>query len=443
MKGLMSISELKFLINDILYDSGLIDAELYVKCGKAHISSLPGDLRTNDKEKLLQRKDEIIRRWNDLNGLMEKKYPEIFWEISMDDESYNPDEGMYLFNGEKLIEYYDSINDVHEVINGNVRENYLNKIEDIDSSIKEIDKQQKDLNKELKDLQSKSENESRNFNKLQKEFLDADDAYESLLKSPELLKDRKDDVNRVKELWDNIQGFRRYYDSYEMAAMEDGVDIDIPLSQSDYGAIHRIESRVNENIKFLDDLFKNDIMVSDSGKDLLRSISDDIQKYSNYMIEPWNYDIDEISYLRSEAKHDVPSLLRGLRETPEKLVNLESKKNDARERLNKSQSTILGFEESISEIKDSKRELRKIKKGLKERKSDLKNNTPTKSDVKKNNDINDVRKLAKEFNKDLKKVHDYQKELMKVNINLGYDAYDSIEFLNGLPMNKEGLYDVL
>lgn len=427
-----SVSELKFLLNDILYDNGLISGELYVKCGKQHISSLPHDLRTNDESKLLQRKYEIINRWKDLGENINDKYPPEFFDISIDGD-YDYDEGRYTINADKVVEYYDSINETNEVVVSNNREQYLNRITDIDGEIKDIDKRQNELNNELKELQSESDKESRNFNKLQKEFLDADDEYESLLKSPELLDGRKQDIDKVNKLWDSIQRFTNYYDTYEMSASEEGIDMDMPLSSRDYDRMGVIESRINNNMKLLNDFYKNGIMPTDKEKEILRDISRDINEYSSYMIEPYNFDIDEIAYLRREAEHDVPDLLSGLSKTPEKLSGLKNKRDSARNNLNNSQSSILKLESDIKDINDTKKRLRRNKKELKERKSNLKDNTPKKSDVKKYSNIEDIRKLAKEFRSDIKKIQDYQIELRKVNNSLGFDDVEN-EF-DGLPNN--------
>lgn len=82
---LLSSNEINRIISDSLYYKGLIDYDLYVKCGKKeHISSLPYDLRSNDKEKLDERRKEIEKRisieesnineWrNEINDLKERK----------------------------------------------------------------------------------------------------------------------------------------------------------------------------------------------------------------------------------------------------------------------------------------------------------------------------------------------------------------------------------
>lgn len=56
---------IKILIADKLYDEDLIDDEVYEKCSKPHISSLPGDLRSNDKNKLNQRKNSAKKKLED------------------------------------------------------------------------------------------------------------------------------------------------------------------------------------------------------------------------------------------------------------------------------------------------------------------------------------------------------------------------------------------
>lgn len=42
--NLLTENEIKEIINESLYNNGLINEEIYLKCGKPHISSLPYDL---------------------------------------------------------------------------------------------------------------------------------------------------------------------------------------------------------------------------------------------------------------------------------------------------------------------------------------------------------------------------------------------------------------
>lgn len=61
---------IKILIADKLYNNGLIDEEMYGKCSKPHISSLPGDLRSTDLDKLNSRVDAInenLKKYKDNN----------------------------------------------------------------------------------------------------------------------------------------------------------------------------------------------------------------------------------------------------------------------------------------------------------------------------------------------------------------------------------------
>ena len=60
----MTLNEdnLKTLIANVLYDNEIIDTELYEKCSKQHITTLPYDLRTNDLVKLKERETEIKNR---------------------------------------------------------------------------------------------------------------------------------------------------------------------------------------------------------------------------------------------------------------------------------------------------------------------------------------------------------------------------------------------
>ena len=60
----MTLNEdnLKTLIANALYDNEIINTELYEKCSKQHITTLPYDLRTNDLVKLKERETEIKNR---------------------------------------------------------------------------------------------------------------------------------------------------------------------------------------------------------------------------------------------------------------------------------------------------------------------------------------------------------------------------------------------
>lgn len=58
--NLITTEDILQAINTVLYNHDLIDKEFYLKCGKPkYITSLPGDLRTNDPELLSQRLDAI------------------------------------------------------------------------------------------------------------------------------------------------------------------------------------------------------------------------------------------------------------------------------------------------------------------------------------------------------------------------------------------------
>ena len=57
--------EIKRLINEVLFKRGLINKDIYEKCGKPHITSLPHDLRTNDVDKLNQRLQSIYSKYSD------------------------------------------------------------------------------------------------------------------------------------------------------------------------------------------------------------------------------------------------------------------------------------------------------------------------------------------------------------------------------------------
>ena len=55
-----------------LLQKGVINEEIYIKCSKPHISSLPYNLRTNDMEKLTERKEEIEKRIGEVTEAIEK-----------------------------------------------------------------------------------------------------------------------------------------------------------------------------------------------------------------------------------------------------------------------------------------------------------------------------------------------------------------------------------
>ena len=55
-----------------LLQKGVINEEIYIKCSKPHISSLPYNLRTNDTEKLTERKEEIEKRIGEVTEAIEK-----------------------------------------------------------------------------------------------------------------------------------------------------------------------------------------------------------------------------------------------------------------------------------------------------------------------------------------------------------------------------------
>lgn len=66
------------IIIDSLYEEGLVDEELYLKCGKPkHIQALPGDLRTHDIKKLQKRKKQIIREMNKGSKRIANKWHQI------------------------------------------------------------------------------------------------------------------------------------------------------------------------------------------------------------------------------------------------------------------------------------------------------------------------------------------------------------------------------
>ena len=58
----------KEIILNSLYEKGLIDEEIYLKCQPKHIQSLPGNLKTSSVEELEHRLDVIDERITDMNG---------------------------------------------------------------------------------------------------------------------------------------------------------------------------------------------------------------------------------------------------------------------------------------------------------------------------------------------------------------------------------------
>ena len=87
-RSILSNEDIKYIILQSLYESELISDEVYEKC-KPHIQSLPYDNRTNDENKLKERKDEIDSRISKLNDDLDKLNKDTEDEINkLGDESY-------------------------------------------------------------------------------------------------------------------------------------------------------------------------------------------------------------------------------------------------------------------------------------------------------------------------------------------------------------------
>ena len=79
-------NEIKQDIAEALYDKGIIDGDLFEKCGKPkYIQSLPGDLRTSNIEVLENRLDEIDRRMK----MSERKREELLRDIEYSKRDLN------------------------------------------------------------------------------------------------------------------------------------------------------------------------------------------------------------------------------------------------------------------------------------------------------------------------------------------------------------------
>ena len=59
---MLTKEEIKQIINNKLYEKGIINDEIYEKCSKPHITSLPYDNRTNDPTKLQKKIKKIFNR---------------------------------------------------------------------------------------------------------------------------------------------------------------------------------------------------------------------------------------------------------------------------------------------------------------------------------------------------------------------------------------------
>ena len=93
-------TDMQIDIAKALLRAELINTDIYEKCSKPHITELPHDLRTNDKEKLQERETEINNRISENIGRIDDFY-EVLFEVEDDIEFFenreqelkkNPDE---------------------------------------------------------------------------------------------------------------------------------------------------------------------------------------------------------------------------------------------------------------------------------------------------------------------------------------------------------------
>ena len=97
--------EYKQLILDVLYETELIDEEIYKKCSKPHIQDLPYDNRTNDTNKLEIRKTTIQDKIKETeNSIKEniKTYKDTYKEnnkiINSLSKKYDPEQNSKLYD---------------------------------------------------------------------------------------------------------------------------------------------------------------------------------------------------------------------------------------------------------------------------------------------------------------------------------------------------------
>ena len=203
MSNLLNQDDIKNLIADSLYDKDLINDELYEKCGKPHISSLPHDLRTNDPKKLQARKEAIIKEWNKIDReIGDKNYPDEFYKIAVEgDIGYNEDKDEYVsFDADAVIKHYDDLLNTHKDLNDYIRERYDNQIEKANNKIefyKEANKEVKESinrnNQEANKLEDQVNNDRKELFKEQSNLYDLMTEYEK----QENLKIRMDDAEAV------------------------------------------------------------------------------------------------------------------------------------------------------------------------------------------------------------------------------------------------------
>lgn len=112
--NLLNKDDIKDLINDALFNKGIISEEVYLKCGKPkYISDLPGDLRSTNIEVLDERLDSIQKLQEDAFNEFEEKYSE--YEKAFADEKESRDKILQV--GEDMEEV---INAVYEEVTENM-----------------------------------------------------------------------------------------------------------------------------------------------------------------------------------------------------------------------------------------------------------------------------------------------------------------------------------
>lgn len=141
--NLLNEGDIKEIINDSLYNNGLISQEIYEKCGKPkYISELPYDLRTNDVDKLNERLSEIEKRLKN-NKKDIKDFESQIKKQERDKEKFQKkyDKASEIFGDW----YYDKENKIGDIIyqwsnfeSGNHGDITVNDVEDKLNKVKDI-----------------------------------------------------------------------------------------------------------------------------------------------------------------------------------------------------------------------------------------------------------------------------------------------------------------
>lgn len=377
----MEQEDIKIMIAESLYKNNLINDELYEKCGKPHISSLPGDLRTNDPVKLQQRKDAIIDKWNEIdNEIISKNYPEEFWNISEDKGEFIYDEetgSRELYDGQKVVDYYDNLLNTKNELNDMIRERY-------DSQIDDLTKENTARRKIIDDFAEKWHESQSEYAQTEHKISDIDKELSKInreLRSLEKESDRRDALQ---------------------AKLDDGYAI-----IDEFLKANGLESSILDGV--------------DQNPDYRRRVNEQYNGLGDYALSIMEIEAELDDFKESEYYNNNIMKLRD---------NRNSKESDKRN-LQRSLPDIQNNIDYYFRAADgSQRVYDNVQRRIKE----LKQSKPNKNqrDNESYQELVDKKNLAIEFKNDINKAHDYQSELTKVNERLGYDA-DNV--WDGLPIS--------